>query len=101
MDSIRISIKLWDNKSLNIVVSSRFTMHLLENNCKFVVSMVNSAGGMSSNDIIVSDANSLLRHKCSVSCYFIPYFGNETAYIFTVYKFTNHNLLCNGILFCN
>ena len=63
------------------MTSSVFTIHLLENGCKVVVSMVNLACGMPTNDLIANDTNSLPKDSCGDYSQFIFHFSNEAAHL--------------------
>ena len=56
------------DEGLDLVVSLVFTICLLENGCKVVVSMLNLAHDMSSNNFIASDVNFLSRDNGGHSC---------------------------------
>ena len=71
-------------------------VHLLENDCKIVVGMMNSAHTIFNSDLIVSDANSLLRKSGSSSYRFSPHSVIEAVDILVKYNF-----LSNDTLFCN
>ena len=71
-------------------------VHSLENDCKMVVGMMNSTHTIFNSDLIVSDANSLLRNSSSSSYCFIPRSVIEAVDILVKYNF-----LSNDTLFCN
>lgn len=81
-------------KSLDIAVSSVFTIHLLKNCCKITVSIMNTIRGMSSNDL-TSDANVWERDGSADSCRFILCSSNEATHTLIMC-----NRLCNDNLFC-
>ena len=55
----------------------------IENDSINAVAMVNSPGGLSSNDLIASGIRSLLRLGGCGTCNFIPRSGNKVAYALT------------------
>ena len=88
MESVRVSAILKDNERLDLVVSSMFIIHFLENYCKFTINMVNLAPGTFSNDLIASDVNSLSRDIGGGSYCFFSSSCNKVALILI-----KHNLL--------
>ena len=76
MDSIGISAILQSNEDLSLIVSLEFTTHLLENNYKVVVSIMNSASDICCNED-ASNVNSLSRDNNGCSCHFFHHFGKK------------------------
>ena len=73
-----VSIKA---SALNFVVSSGFTIYLVENDYKVSVDMIlNSSNYIFKTNLIANIANTLLIDSSSGSCHFISHFGNEAAH---------------------
>ena len=51
---------------------------------------MNSTDGISTNDLIASNANFVLRDSSDPSCHFITLFGNEVAHILIKH---NHSII--------
>ncbi|PON69874.1 hypothetical protein TorRG33x02_258310 [Trema orientale] len=67
---------------------------IVENDSINAIAMVNSPGGLSSNDLVANDIRSLMRLGKGGTCNFIPRLGNEIAHALAKYVSSISTTMC-------